>query len=86
MDFGISLKEFKEQELLNWFVKVKEQETTEGIFALGYLQRGLQKIGGHDSLFIQSKRIDIFNRFILGYNVFKRERLCLSYDLSWFKI
>ena len=92
MDFGIEPEEFKEQELLNWFDKdyKPEQETTEGIFApWAIYKEDFQKIGGHDSLFApQSKEdSDIFNRFILAdTNCSNEKRLCLSYDLSWFKI
>ena len=76
-------KNFKEQELLNWFDKdyTWEQETTEGIFApWAIYKEDFQKIGGHDPLFApQSKEdSDIFNRFILnGYKVVQTRNGCV---------
>ena len=71
MDFGIEPEEFKEDELLTWFEKVRLQQLTkitEGIFApWAFYKKDFQEIGGHDPIFApQSKEdTDIFNRFQL---------------------
>ena len=72
MDFGVEPEEFKEDELLTWFEKVRLQQLTkitEGIFApWAFYKKDFQEIGGHDPLYApQSKEdSDIFNRFQLN--------------------
>ena len=72
MDFGVEPEEFKEDELLTWFEKVRLQQITkitEGIFApWAFYKKDFQEIGGHDPLYApQSKEdSDIFNRFQLN--------------------
>ena len=72
MDFGIEPEEFKEDELLTWFEKVRLQQLTkitEGIFApWAFWKKDFQEINGHDPLYApQSKEdSDIFNRFQLN--------------------
>ena len=72
MDFGIEPEEFKEDELLTWFEKIRLQQLTkitEGIFApWAFYKKDFQEIGGHDPLYApQSKEdSDIFNRFQLN--------------------
>jgi len=72
MDFGIEPEEFKEDELLTWFEKIRLQQLTkitEGIFApWAFYKKDFQEIGGHDPIFApQSKEdTDIFNRFQLN--------------------
>ena len=72
MDFGVEPEEFKEDELLTWFEKVRLQQLTkitEGIFApWAFWKKDFQEIGGHDPLYApQSKEdSDIFNRFQLN--------------------
>ena len=70
-DYGIEPEEFKEQELLRDYESLKQNTTTEGIFApWAIMKEDFQSIGGHDPLYApQSKEdSDIFNRFLLnGY-------------------
>ena len=72
MDFGVEPEEFKEDELLTWFEKIRLQQLTkitEGIFApWAFWKKDFQEIGGHDPLYApQSKEdSDIFNRFQLN--------------------
>ena len=72
MDFGVEPEEFKEDELLTWFEKIRLQQLTkitEGIFApWAFYKKDFQEIGGHDPLYApQSKEdSDIFNRFQLN--------------------
>jgi len=78
IDFGIEPEEFKEDELLTWFEKVRLQQLTkitEGIFApWAFYKKDFQEIGGHDPLYApQSKEdSDIFNRFQLNGIKFKQ--------------
>ena len=78
MDFGIEPEEFKEDELLTWFEKIRLQQLTkitEGIFApWAFWKKDFQEIGGHDPLYApQSKEdSDIFNRFQLNGIKFKQ--------------
>ena len=78
MDFGIEPEEFKEDELLTWFEKIRLQQLTkitEGIFApWAFYKKDFQEIGGHDPLYApQSKEdSDIFNRFQLNGIKFKQ--------------
>jgi glycosyltransferase involved in cell wall biosynthesis len=72
-NFGIEVEEFNFE---NWYEKsegLKQNKTTEGIFAPWCMYReDFLAIGGHDELFApQSKEdSDLFNRFVLkGYNV-----------------
>ena len=73
MDFGIEPEEFVglEDELLHQIPSLKQNRTTEGIFAPWFMfKEDFTSIGGHDPLFApQSKEdTDIFNRFHLnGY-------------------
>ena len=70
-DYGIEPEEFNEQELLRDYESLKQNTTTEGIFApWAIMKEDFQSIGGHDPLYApQSKEdSDIFNRFLLaGY-------------------
>jgi hypothetical protein len=70
-DYGIEPEEFQEQELLRDYESLKQNTTTEGIFApWAIMKEDFQSIGGHDPLYApQSKEdSDIFNRFLLaGY-------------------
>jgi len=70
-DYGIEPEEFNEQELLRDYESLKQNTTTEGIFApWAIMKEDFQSIGGHDELYApQSKEdSDIFNRFLLnGY-------------------
>ncbi len=70
-DYGIEPEEFKEQELLRDYESLKQNTTTNGIFApWAIMKEDFQSIGGHDPLYApQSKEdSDIFNRFLLnGY-------------------
>ncbi len=70
-DYGIEPEEFKEQELLRDYESLKQNTTTNGIFApWAIMKEDFQSIGGHDPLYApQSKEdSDIFNRFQLaGY-------------------
>ncbi len=72
-DYGIEPEEFNEQKLLRDYHSLKEDKTTEGIFAPWAIYKSdFQKIGGHDPLYApQSKEdSDIFNRFVLaGYEL-----------------
>jgi glycosyltransferase involved in cell wall biosynthesis len=78
MDFGIEPEEFREEELLTWFKKIRLQQLTkitEGIFApWAFYKKDFQEIGGHDPLYApQSKEdSDIFNRFQLNGIKFKQ--------------
>jgi len=72
-NFGIEVEEFNFE---SWYEKsegLKQNKTTEGIFAPWCMYReDFLVIGGHDELFApQSKEdSDLFNRFVLkGYNV-----------------
>ncbi len=72
-NFGIEVEEFNFE---NWYERseeLKQNKTTEGIFAPWCMYReDFLAIGGHDELFApQSKEdSDLFNRFVLkGYNV-----------------
>ena len=72
-DYGIEPEEFKEQELLKDYESLKQNTTTNGIFApWAIMKEDFQSIGGHDPLYApQSKEdSDIFNRFVLnGYKL-----------------
>ena len=78
IDFGIEPEEFREDDLLEWFInpidstggyQPKHDGPTEGIFApWAFYKKDFQEIGGHDPIFApQSKEdTDIFNRFQLN--------------------
>ena len=70
-DYGIEPEEFDEQKLLREYESLKQNTTTNGIFApWAIMKKDFQSIGGHDPLYApQSKEdSDIFNRFLLnGY-------------------
>jgi glycosyltransferase involved in cell wall biosynthesis len=73
IDFGTEVDQF---DINKWYVeseKLKQNKTTEGIFAPWCMYKSdYLAIGGHDELFApQSKEdSDLFNRFVLkGYNV-----------------
>ena len=70
-DYGIEPEEFDEQKLLREYESLKQNTTTNGIFApWAIMKKDFQSIGGHDPLYApQSKEdSDIFNRFVLnGY-------------------
>lgn len=72
-NFGIEVEEFDMDFWLDQADKLKEDRTTEGIFAPWCMYKeDFLAIGGHDDLFApQSKEdSDIFNRFVLnGYKV-----------------
>ena len=72
-DYGIEPEEFDENKFLNDLFTLKENKTTEGIFAPWVIYKeDFQSIGGHDPLYApQSKEdSDIFNRFVLnGYEL-----------------
>ena len=72
-DYGIEPEEFDENKFLNDLSTLKENKTTEGIFAPWVIYKeDFQSIGGHDPLYApQSKEdSDIFNRFVLaGYKL-----------------
>ena len=72
-NFGVEVEEFSFE---NWYERseeLKQNKTTEGIFAPWCMYReDFLAVGGHDELFApQSKEdSDLFNRFVLkGYNV-----------------
>jgi len=73
MNFGIEVDEFKFDTWYKESEKLKEDRTTEGIFAPWCMYKeDFLAIGGHDELFApQSKEdSDLFNRFVLnGYKV-----------------
>ncbi len=73
MDFGVEADQF---DFAKWYIeseKLKQDKTTEGIFAPWCMYKSdYLAIGGHDELFApQSKEdSDLFNRFVLkGYQV-----------------
>ena len=72
-DYGIEPEEFDENKFLNDLSTLKENKTTEGIFApWAIYKEDFQEINGHDPLYApQSKEdSDIFNRFVLaGYKL-----------------
>tara|TARA_B100000085_G_scaffold285632_1_gene322623 strand:- start:4914 stop:6080 length:1167 start_codon:yes stop_codon:yes gene_type:complete len=72
-NFGIEVDEFNFDTWYKHSEKLKEDKTTEGIFAPWCMYRNdFLSIGGHDELFApQSKEdSDLFNRFVLnGYKV-----------------
>ena len=72
-DYGIEPEEFDENKFLNDLSTLKENKTTEGIFAPWVIYKeDFQEINGHDPLYApQSKEdSDIFNRFVLaGYKL-----------------
>jgi len=73
MNFGIEVDEFNFETWYKESEKLKEDRTTEGIFAPWCMYKeDFLAIGGHDELFApQSKEdSDLFNRFVLnGYKV-----------------
>ena len=72
-NFGVESDEFDFEEWYSGSESLKEDKTTEGIFAPWCMYKeDFLSIGGHDELFApQSKEdSDLFNRFVLnGYNV-----------------
>ena len=72
-NFGVESDEFDFEEWYSRSESLKEDKTTEGIFAPWCMYKeDFLSIGGHDELFTpQSKEdSDLFNRFVLnGYNV-----------------
>ena len=69
VDYGIEPEEFDEFKFLREIESLKEDRTTEGIFAPWAIYKDdFQSIGGHDPLYApQSKEdSDIFNRFVLN--------------------
>jgi glycosyltransferase involved in cell wall biosynthesis len=73
VDFGIEADQFSFDKWYNESEKLKQNKTTEGIFAPWCMYKSdYLAIGGHDELFApQSKEdSDLFNRFVLnGYKV-----------------
>jgi len=69
VDYGIEPEEFDEFKFLREIESLKEDRTTEGIFApWAIYKEDFQSINGHDPLYApQSKEdSDIFNRFVLN--------------------
>ena len=72
-DYGIEPEEFEELAFLRKYDELKQNRTTEGIFApWAIYKKNFEEINGHDPLYApQSKEdSDIFNRFVLaGYDL-----------------
>ena len=72
-DYGIEPEEFEELAFLRKYDELKQNRTTEGIFApWAIYKKNFEEINGHDPLYApQSKEdSDIFNRFVLnGYKL-----------------
>ena len=75
LNCGVEPEEFKEEVVIDWVAKNKDNKVTEGIFApWAFYRKDFQEIGGHDPLYApQSKEdSDIFNRFQLNGVKFKQ--------------
>ena len=73
LDYGIEPEEFDELAFIRKYDELKQNRTTEGIFApWAIYKKNFEEINGHDPLYApQSKEdSDIFNRFVLnGYKL-----------------